>query len=248
MSRPPALAPTPAERRLRPTALLAAVLCLAAGGSSDITQGLSLYEALEYDRAVVILGRALGRDDLGEDERTQGLQTLAFCYVVLDDDEQAEETFHALFDHHPAHRLGVDASPRLSQAYDHARATWAAGRRIQLDASAHGSMVSVTLTGDPRRVGRVVTVAGDRRAALVCQRDRCEGARPPEEFTVTALDHRGTPLATSTALPGAGASVPTWMIWAAVGIAVIAGGVAAGVAISRPGDPPEGNLGTLRLP
>ena len=67
----------------------------------EIKSGLGLLDKLEYDRAVVVLGRALTRPDLPKVDRVAGLEALAFAYTILDDRVHADETFCELLDVYP---------------------------------------------------------------------------------------------------------------------------------------------------
>src|SRR5687768_6410914 len=105
--------------QIRVFSLLPALLLsgLAAAVDPEVAEGLGLYQSLKYDRAVVVLGRALAKPDLGEDDRRTAMETLGFAYTVLGDTVNAELTFWALLDREPGHVLDPNLSPRLRDAY-----------------------------------------------------------------------------------------------------------------------------------
>lgn len=229
--------------------LLLSVPCLGAS-DPDVSRGLSLFRALEYDRAVVVLGRALVREDLTRDDRLEGLEALAFSYTILQDGVHAEETFHRLLDLQPSYEVPASQSPRLRESFAEARTTWLAGRKITVTVIPDPSDVRAQLGGDPGRVGQVVarTEAGEA-TRLDCKAGRCTGPKPDATFTVEVRDHVGTVLATAGPFEprdDPGGPLPWWG-WAIAGAGVV-GGAAIVLLLASPSDAPPGDLGTLRLP
>jgi len=214
----------------------------------EVEQGLGLFDRLEYDRAVVVLGRALTREDLSREERVTALETLAFAYAILGDHVNAERAFHRLLDLAPEHRVGGNRSPRLREAFEAAKTSWETGRRIELVVEPDPDRVVVNLgAGDPARVGSVV-LAEKTRTPLSCTGRICRGARPDASFSVEVLDHQGAILASAGPFEGKPALHLPWWAWALIGAGAIAGGAAIGATLARDRDAPEGSLGRTRLP
>ncbi|MCC7384092.1 MAG: hypothetical protein IT384_19775 [Deltaproteobacteria bacterium] len=236
---------------------LAVAWALLAAGAADpeVRDGLELYRRLEYDRAVVVLGQALRRTDVTAEDRRAGLEALAFAYTAIGAEREAEETFHQLLDRVPSYALGADQSPRFRDAFRRAQSTWEEGRRVGITLNPDPDRCAVELSGDPDRVGEVVTVAERQDLArLTCDAARCSGERPEVPFWIEVRDHRGTVLgrfgpwpAKPSARPSASEAFLPWWAWVAVGAAA-AGLGATVLVLSSPVEPPPGSLGTLRLP
>lgn len=226
--------------------LLAALALIAA--HPDVERGLALFERLEYDRAVVMLGRALAEPDLPTADRLTALQTLALSYAVLDDETNATRTFHRLLDLSPRYEIDRAKSPRLVRAFDGARSAWVKGRNITFTLLDDSDRLEGTMTGDPERVGRVVAIdAAGVRTSLLCEGARCRCQRPTSQFTLEVYDHVGAILTRSGPHAAASKSFPTWVIWAGIGAAVVAGGIATIVLVDGR-SPPDGSLGRVNLP
>lgn len=217
----------------------------------EVLGGLSLLERLEYDRAVVVLGRALTRSDLSRSDRLAGLEALAFAYTILDDRVHADETFADLLDFAPTYQVAAGRSPRLRDGFTRGKKAWEAGRQVGFSLDPTAADVAGTLSGDPRRLGEVrVRTEDGVSEALRCEGSACRGSRPEESFHVELVDHAGTVLA--TAGPYEGRSVPgsallPWWVWVAIGVGAV-GMSAVVIAAASPGDPPAGTLGTIQLP
>lgn len=235
--------------------LPAFALAVAAGAvDPEVAEGLELYRALKYDRAVVVLGRALAKSDLFDADRREALETLGFAYTVLGDTVNAELTFHALLDRDPKRRLDPGLSPRLRDSFSAARKSWTAGRVIELQLTSTLEKRELTgelRGGDPRRVGAVSTRdTSGKTAPLYCRDRACRGERPDSTFYVDVADHQGAILHTSGphepgAIAGDG---PAWWVYAAIAAGVVGGGIALSVALAGGDDAPPGSLGKLQLP
>ncbi len=217
----------------------------------EIKSGLGLLEKLEYDRAVVVLGRALTRSDLPKVDRVAGLEALAFAYTILDDRVHADETFCELLDVYPEYRIVPSRSPRLRDAFARAKALWTRGREVAFTLDPRAPDLAGTLSGDPRRLGAVRARSDDGELLpLACDGATCRGPRPRARFRVELEDHAGTLLATAGPFDGDDRRSDTawpWWAWVAVGVGAVGlGAVVVGVA--SPGEPPDGTLGTMRLP
>jgi hypothetical protein len=231
-------------------ALLAAGLGLGATPADDVALGLRHYERLEYDRAVVVLGRALTDAELSPTQRATALEVLAFSYVVLDDAVHATESFHRLLDRDPGYRVDERRSPRLRDAFLAALESWTEGRKIAFEPDADTDLTSGRLIGgDPARVGAVETLDDEgRRRVLSCERRSCRGDRPGIPFRVRVLDAREQVLFETARLEGAPSGPPAWLWWVAIGVGVVAAGTTIAVVAGSSGAPPDGSLGTLMLP
>ncbi len=240
-------------------ALVAAPGASAAGGKAgsapravdpEVASGIGLLERLEYDRAVVVLGRALTRPDLTPGDRVAGLEALAFAYAILDDRVHADETFCDLLDVSPGYTVAASRSPRLRDAFTRAKQVWEAGREVDFALDPAAPDVAGTLSGDPRRLGAVLTKTDDgETSALRCEGASCRGERPGDRFRVELLDHGGALLATAGPYEGsgAGAGLLPWWAWVAIGVGAVGMGAVV-VAAASPGDPPAGTLGVIQLP
>lgn len=229
--------------------IVLAVVCLGAA-DPEVDRGLSLFKALEYDRAVVILGRALSRTDLSRADRIEALQALAFSYTILQDEVHARETFHRLLDLEPSYEVPSSQSPRYREAFAKARTTWIEGRKVRFTLEDDPTQIIGILSGDPARVGEVVAKTDRGEASAIrCTKERCSGERPDVPFTIEVRDHNGTVLEASGPYDPVGEreGVLPWWAWAAIGAGIVGGGVMVLVAAS-PGDPPAGSLGSLQLP
>lgn len=222
----------------------------AAATDPDVAQGLALFGALEYDRAVVVLGRALTKPDLAASDERSALEALAFSYTVLDDAVHGAETFGRLLDRDPSFEVDPSRSPRLRQGFARAKEAWLAGRRISVALDPDPSRISLRLSGDPARVGEVVAIdEAEHLEGLRCERRSCVGVRPPRPFRIEVRDHRGAPLA--SAGPFAGAAVEEapfpWWAYLAIGAGIVAtGAIVIGAAL--PQTAPNGSLGRFELP
>jgi hypothetical protein len=220
----------------------------------DVAEGLSLYQRLKYDRAVVALGRALAKRELPREDRIAALETLGFAYTVLGDATNSELTFHSLLDLAPSYALDPSLSPRLLSAFAQAKSTWIEGRTVQFELRTTLSareLEGTLLGGDVRRVGSVVARFGDGQAMPLLCRDRgCRGERPHDRFTIEVLDHTGALLSTSGPFEGAPDEDEgePWWILALVAAAAVGGGVALTLAIAGSEEAPPGTLGRLQLP
>jgi hypothetical protein len=220
----------------------------------DVAEGLSLYQRLKYDRAVVALGRALAKHELPREDRVAALETLGFAYTVLGDATNSELTFHNLLDLAPTYALDPSLSPRLLSAFAQAKSSWIEGRTVQFELRSSLSsrdLEGTLLGGDDRRVGSVVARLGDGAAMPLLCRDRgCRGERPRERFTIEVLDHTGALLSTSgpyEAAPEDSDGEPWWVL-ALIAAAAVGGGVALTLAIAGSDEAPPGSLGRLQLP
>lgn len=226
---------------------------LAAAVDPEVAEGLELYRSLKYDRAVVVLGRALAQPDITDEDRRDALETLGFAYIVLGDEINAELTFHALLDADPAYAPDGRLSPRLRDAIAGAKTSWTRARAIQLRLTSSLSKKQLTGElegGDPRRAKTVRTrdLLGGT-SLLYCTARTCRGERPDSSFYIDVLDHTGSNLHTSGPFEPEYSSTDTpWWVYAAIAAGIVAGGVTVAVALS-PGDgPPNGSLGKLQLP
>jgi len=241
------------HREVPAPVLLLAVVLLGAGpkpADVEIARGLELFERLDYDRAVVVLGRALTRPNVAHADRLIGLEALAFSYTILEDAVHAEETFHRLLDVAPDHQIDKARSPRLRNAFRYAKASWVEGRNVALALDPTAPEVAGTLSGDPRRLGAVVVISEDGETwSLRCEGTTCRGPKPAARFRVDLRDHAGLVLATAGPFEGTPppSRVLPWWAWVAIGVAA-AGTTALVIGVAQPGDPPPGSLGTLQLP
>jgi hypothetical protein len=247
----------PSGQSIGPRLVIAALAALSlAARDPDLERGLELFERLEYDRAIVVLQRALARPTLPLDERARALETVAFAYSVLDDRPSAERAFQSLLDVDPRYEVPASRSPRLRQAFQAAKQAWTRGRVVEIEVRLTDDEVHLELTGDPerRRAVRVVTTpvegadaAGEARV-IACVGARCDAPRPREGFVVEVLDHRGARLAVSAPQPPRPRPPEgtTWL-WVALGAAAALGGAIA-IGVAAQPQPPEGTLGRLPLP
>lgn len=216
----------------------------------DVAQGLALFGALEYDRAVVVLGRALTKPDLDPRDERSALEALAFSYTVLDDSVHGAETFALLLDRDPSFEVDPSRSPRLRQGFARAKEAWLAGRRVSVRLEPDPGRIALALSGDPARIGEVVAIdEAQQLQPLRCEGQSCVGPRPPRPFRVEVRDHRGAPLASAGPFPGAAveeAAFPWWG-YVAIGAGILAtGAIVVGAAI--PHGAPSGSLGRFELP
>jgi hypothetical protein len=230
-----------------------ALACAAIAEDPEVREGLELYRELKYDRAVVVLGRALAKRDLPDVDRSVALETLGFAYTVLGDTVNAQLTFHTLLDRRPKHALDPALSPRLRDAFTEAKRSWTEGRKIRFQLTSgleKKELAGELVGGDPLRVGAVV--ARDESGVsspLYCKDRACRGGRPDEVFFIDVADHRGTKLDTSGPFTPVNTSEDTQIwIYAGIAAAVIGGGIALSVALASGGDAPSGSLGRLQLP
>jgi hypothetical protein len=220
----------------------------------EVAEGLELYRGLKYDRAVVVLGRALAKSELPDSDRGEALETLGFAYTVLGDSVNAELTFHTLLDRDPEHALDAGLSPRLRDAFDSAKRSWTAGRHVRFKLAsslAKKDLSGVLDGGDPRRVGSVVARDEDSKktSPLYCKQRACRGERPDVPFFIDVADHHGTILDTSGPhIPEVASDGPEWWVYAAIAAGVVGGGIAISVALANRGEAPAGSLGKLQLP
>lgn len=216
----------------------------------SVTEGLSLYERLDYDGAVLVLQKALAGTLSGPD-RVKALETLAFAQTVLGDLSGATASFHALLDQEPGYVIDANLSPRLKTAFTQARNGWLGGRQVAFEVGsssvAPNTVVLKISRGDPARIGSVLVRDGDGQAApLRCVGRLCLGGQVSGGFVVEARDHRGNLLTSAGPFRSEDAR-PAWWLWGALGVAVVAGGVALGFALRRE-DAPAGSLGKAALP
>lgn len=222
-------------------------LLLAAAGTDGVEHGLALFDQLEYDRAVVVLQRALTDPALPTADRRIGLERLAFAYVVLADPVNAARTFHRLLDLDPAYTVPNAESPRLRRAFADAMASHQAP--VILETTVDDATVTTRLGAGTERVQRVLLDAADgAQVELTCEDAACAGPRPPSRFFVAALDGDGLEIARAGPYEGASAGGPPWWLWLVLGAAAAAGGVTAAVLLGADDQPPEGDLGRLALP
>jgi hypothetical protein len=228
-------------------------LALAAAVDPEVTEGLELYRSLKYDRAVVVLGRALAKTNISDEDRHDALETLGFAYIVLGDEINAELTFHTLLDTAPSYAPDGRLSPRLRDAITAAKSSWSRGRAIQFrltSSLAKNEIAGELEGGDPRRVGSVRTreLLG-ATAPVYCKARGCRGERPGGSFYIDVLDHAGTILHTSGPHePELSPEATPWWIYAAIVAGVVGGGIAIAVATSGGEEAPPGSLGKLQLP
>jgi len=224
--------------------LIALSILLAGASASGVDEGLVLFERLRYDRAVVVLQRALTEPDLSKHDRRRGLEGLAFAYVVLEDRVNATKAFHRLLDLDPDYQMPAHRSPRLVRAFEDAVASWHPTTALEVDVA--DDTVRITVRGaTPHRLA--LGAADGSQVELRCEARACAAVRPPASFHVHALAEDGSTIATAGPYAASGAG-PPWWIWVGVGAAVVAGGVTAAVLLTRDDAPPEGDLGRLALP
>jgi hypothetical protein len=218
---------------------------------SDIRAGVAMYERLEYDRAVVALGRALTNPNLATADREKALEILGFAYTVLGDTVHAESAFSALLDLSPGHAVAASLSPRLRDAFEHARAMWSEGRHVvfALTSSLRDKeLVVVMSSGDPERVGSVVAREEHGSSQpLYCKGRECRGSRPDGPFYVDVRDHMNAMLTTGGPFTPDQNQGIAWWVWGSLALAALGGGVALVFALRREEAPP-GSLGRLQLP
>lgn len=236
-----------------PLGALFVALLLPGAPDADVAAGIALYHRLDYDRAVVALGRALTKNDLSAEDRCAALETLGFAYVVLGDGVNAERTFKNLLDEAPAYDVAPALSPRLKSAFARAKSAWIEGRRIGFEVTsspAAKELAGKMIGGDPARVGHAVARVEDGHASpLRCQERECRGERPEAKFFIDLFDHAGEVLVTGGPYPPriAEHDGPSWWVIAGVAAAAVGGGIALSLAL-RKGDAPAGSLGRLQLP
>lgn len=239
-----------------PTLVLALALgavpaAAAADASAEVKEGLSLFGNLEYDRAVVILGRALTSAELSPADRRAGLEALAYCYAILDDAVHADERFAALLDADPSFQVDPARSPRLRGAFARAKEAWSKGRQVGLALEPDSERLVGSLSGDPARIGSVVAIdEGGGEEPLRCERQACAGARPKARFRIEIRDHRGVPLKVLGPFDGrqdAGDGAFPWWGYLAIGAGALATGAII-VAAVVPRGVPSGSLGRFDLP
>jgi hypothetical protein len=210
-----------------------------------------MYERLEYDRAVVALGRALTKTEVSRADRVKALETLGFAYTVLGDPVHAESSFSALLDLAPGHAVAASLSPRLRDAFDRARASWSEGRHVVFALTSSlgdKDLVVVMSSGDPARVGSVAAREEHGRGEpLYCKGRECRGSRPDAPFYIDVRDHTNAMLTTGGPyLPEQHQGI-AWWIWGSLALAAIGGGMALAFAL-RKDEAPPGSLGRLQLP
>jgi hypothetical protein len=223
----------------------------------DVGAGLEAYRQLDFDRAVVTLGRALVRPDLSDFDRISALETLGFAYLILDDRVHAEESFHRLLDLDPAHEIPLASSPRLRSGFAAARASWLERRRIGFELADDPERLIGALRGDLARVGRVLVLDGAGNSEpMTCVARECRAERPSGAFWIEVRDHRGEillrsgpfglPAPNPSPSPADDDAASIWP-WAALGVGLIGAAIASALILGAQ-RPAAGTLGRLDLP
>ncbi len=104
--------------------ILATALCaparpaLADTGNEAIDKGIALYDDLEFEQAIVVLGEALEQSDLSTEELTEGYRHLALAHLALGQDEKAKEAFRMLLVANPRYELSRTTSQKARDLFD----------------------------------------------------------------------------------------------------------------------------------
>jgi tetratricopeptide (TPR) repeat protein len=104
--------------------------------SELVKQGVAAYDALEFERAVETLNRALG-ESLTREERVVTFRTLGFAYAALGRADEARGAFARLLRLDGRAELDRSVAPRVRALFEEARAQVATGR----DTAAGGAAV-----------------------------------------------------------------------------------------------------------
>lgn len=90
---------------------------LAQGGNPLVQQGSSLYDELRFEEALQVLSAALIRAGNSAGERATTLRLLAFTYLALDREEEAEGAYRLLLVIDPAFQPATEVSPRFREFF-----------------------------------------------------------------------------------------------------------------------------------
>lgn len=104
-------------------ALLVLLLAAAPGGPSAADAARQAYDELRYDEAATLLEDALDDEALAADERRAALELAGVVAVIRGDEELARARFRALLQQDPEARLADGLSPKITAAFEEARAS-----------------------------------------------------------------------------------------------------------------------------
>jgi tetratricopeptide (TPR) repeat protein len=192
--------------------------------SDSVKAGLAAYDALDYERAIVVLEESL-TESLTREEQIVSHKTLAFAYAALGKDEQARNAFVKLLRLDDSVILDRTVAPRVRALFEEARTAIATGNaspaaRPSLPIVNVSAPLPALKEGQPLSLGGAVTggvaqkiclfhrARGDLRYSQVYGEMRPTGkfvvtapgvaVKPPVfEYYLTALDEHGAAVAQS---------------------------------------------------
>ncbi|MCU0673735.1 MAG: hypothetical protein MUE69_13165 [Myxococcota bacterium] len=94
-----------------------------------IRQGQELYDELRYEEALQVLSAALVRAGNTEAERATTYRLLAFTYLALGRQEEADGAYRSLLALQPDYQVPSDLSPRFREFFTEATQRWEADGR-----------------------------------------------------------------------------------------------------------------------
>jgi tetratricopeptide (TPR) repeat protein len=106
---------------------VAAPAARAAVESPEVLAGIAAYNALEYDKAIDHLHRAV-KESLTREEKMAAYRTLGFCHVALGKQELAIDDFETVLRMDDSFELDRTRSPRERAAFEEAKARVATGQ------------------------------------------------------------------------------------------------------------------------
>lgn len=147
-----------------------------------LRQGLELFEAVEYERAVEVLSAALLEQGNDTQELVQIYRTLGTLYVYLGREAEAEAALRRLCCAAPEFQFDEYASPRIREVYSRVRAQWVeAGRQCESHATEEAAPVTMDhlspdVTGADEALDITVTIEDpEMRVATVVLFYRASG-------------------------------------------------------------------------
>lgn len=251
-----------------------ALLLLAQPGPCSGARGQ--YEALALEEALLAASQILEKD---ASRPLECLEVKALVHLVLNQPDDAKSALSELFERAPDHRVDDPSlSPAMRETIEAVRASvrplavrasarWLIHEAVRLDLLLEGGLRDATrvrwetevLPGAERKVGEV-RLAGRAATATVAVASDAEASQL--RLTGQVLNDVGhvlhqfsselllAPRPASTERVVEVETAPTlWPIWLAVGVAVVAGGVAIGF-LAQPDlpDGPDESVGRTKVP
>jgi hypothetical protein len=139
---------------------LAVVISASAGPDTSVDEGVRLYDALQFERAALVLKRAASDPALSDSERARANLYLGLSSAQLFDEAGARESFARAAELDPRVRLPPGVSPKVERIFRQAL-DLAAKRAVHLEVilpsgAANAEILPVEVRTTP--VGRVDTV------------------------------------------------------------------------------------------
>jgi hypothetical protein len=205
----------------------------------DVRQAIEFYDALEFERVIPLLQRALARPELSDADRIEALACLARTEAVYRHRQRAVRAFVKLLRLAPDYGLSTYESPLIQRAFEQAQ------QRLGVFSEESGMATDTPTDIEPPAVDDVLA-AGESDLEEPPALEWTSIPIPVPEESPYEL-----PLTTETepVPPKEAQGTSFWLIFGIVSGVVIAGAVAAAVIQPwRSSDPPAGTLGTLELP